>query len=519
MSRSFRLPHLLCLFGLGACTSILGIEDLHEDARPGSSDGGDEATAGTSNNGAGKANNEGGKSGNGGTSNPQGGMAEPEAGAGNDPSGGSSGNTGGSSGNMSEGGGGEGGAPEPMRGKVTGKVVDRFGVPVGSVPVQVGESLVSTNDQGVFTIEDVPATYDVSLLVQGDGWVFQGLTRRDPTLQVFRGHPGHYTYVTVTSANATLGANDQLTLSAGMPTGTSDEYTDIGIDSSVSYSLEWDGGTSTASTVHGLEWTQDATTKLPVTYKAYDSKPLALMASVNAALSLDMMPKVISTGVVTGAVTPRVTPIGDGSRTNSVFVRFGSGASIQVVAHKAPAEAFSYVVPTLADSTITVAAWEGEYLGPLGMVHKDKLSPGAATGTLTIPAPPKLLKPLASSIDETTPFSFQGSPDNAGAFLVILNSLSTGSHLYIVTAQQKLSHLPSVVDGAWTLEHASVGAKPAEYQWWVETHGSFATVDAMTGPDGFIDEFSVNYDTPVGIHHRDGTYTYSSYSIVTTKNE
>ena len=369
------------------------------------------------------------------------------------------------------------------------------------------------------TIEDVPATYDVSLLVRSDGWVFQGLTRRDPTLHVFRGHPGQSAYVTVTSANATLGTNDQLTLGAGMPTGTSAEYTDIGIDSPVSYSLRWDGGTSTASTVHGLEWTQDATTKLPATYKAYDSKPLALMANVNAAVSLDMTPKVIPSGVVTGAVTPRATPIGDGSRTNSVFVRFGSGASIQVVAHGAPAEAFSYVVPTLADGTITVAAWEGEYLGPLGMVHKDKLSPGAATGTLAIPAPPKLLKPLGGTVDETTPSSFQGSPDNAGAFLVILNSLETGSHLYIVTAQQKLSHLPSVVDGAWTLEHASGGAEPVEYQWWVETHGSFATVDAMTGPDGFIDEFGVNYDTPVGIHHRDGTYTYSSYSIVTTKNQ
>lgn len=518
MSRAFRLPHLLCLLGLGACTSILGIEDLHEESRP----GGEENVAGNSNGDAGKTNGNGGKTnGNGGTSNPGGGMAEPEAGAGNDSSGGSGGNIneGGSGGNVNEGGGGEGGAAEPVRGKVTGKVVDRFGVPVGSTPVQIAESLVSTDDQGVFTVEDVPSTYDVSLLVQGDGWVFQGLTRRDPTLQVFRGHPGHYTYVTVTSANATLGTNDQLTLGAGMPTGTSDEYTDIGIDSPVSYSLEWDGGISTASTVHGLEWTQDATTKLPATYKAYDSKPLALMANVNAALSLNMVPKSISTGVVTGTVAPRVTPIGDGSRTNSVFVRFGSGASIQVAAHKAPAEAFSYVVPTLADSSITVAAWEGEYLGPLGMVHKDKLSPGTPTGSLVIPAPPKLLKPLAGSIDATTPFSFQGSPDNAGAFLVILNSLDTGSHLYIVTAQQKLSHLPNVVDGAWTLEHASGAAQPVEYQWWVETHGSFATVDAMTGPDGFIDEFGVNYDTPVGIHHRDGTYTYSSYSIVTTKNE
>jgi len=502
--------YLVGLLGLAACTSVLGIEDLHEESRPGSSDGGDGATAGSSNPTAGKTNN-GGKTGDGGSNEPTAGATD--AGAGND-SGGSSGGS-----MMLGGAGGEGGAPEPVLGKVTGKLVDRFGVPIGSVPVQIGETLVSTNDKGVFTVDDVPATYDVSLLVEGDGWVYQGLTRRDPTLQVYQGHPSHYVYVDVTSDKATLGTNDQLTLSAGMPTGTSDEYTDIGVDSSVSYSLEWEGGTTSTSTIHGLEWTMNATTKLPTSYKAYDSKPLAVMAGVSASLTLNMAPKVIASGAVTGTVTPRATPIGSGARNNSVFVRFSSGASVQVVDQAPTVDAFSYLVPTLPDSSITVAAWEGSYEGPLGMVHKDGLSSGAAAGTLAIPAPPKLLKPLGGTVDETTPFSFQGSPDNAGAFVVILNSLDTGSHLFIVTAQQKLTHLPSVVDGAWTLEHASGGAAPIEYQWWVETHGSFATVDEMTGPDGYFDEFGVNYVTPVGIHQHDGTYTYSSYSIITTKNQ
>jgi hypothetical protein len=509
VSRTFRLPHLVWLIGLGACTSVLGIEDLHEDARPGSSDGGDEATAGTSNPTAGKSG-VGGKDGTGGTDGTAG---SPDAGAGNEPTGGTPSTAG--MGNDA----GAGGAPEPVLGNVTGKVVDRFGIPVGNVPVQIGESLVSTNDQGVFTVEDVPATYELSLLVESEGWVYQGLTRRDPTLQVFQGHPAHRAYVTVTSGNATLGTNDQLTLSAGMPTGISDEYTDIGIDSSVSYGLEWEGATTSASTIYGLEWTMNATTKLPTTYKAYDSKPLALMANVNGSVTLNMVPKVIASGTVTGTVTPRATPIGDGSRTNSVFVRFSTGASIQVVKDAPTVEAFSYVVPTLTDSSITVAAWQGSSEGPLGMVHKDGLSPGAATGTLAIPAPPKLLKPLGGTVDETTPFSFQGSPDNAGAFVVVLNGLNTASRLYIVTAQQKLPKLPTVVDGAWTLAHASGGAAPAEYQWWVETHGSFATVDEMTGPAGYFDEFGVHYVTPVGIHQQDGTYTYSSYSTFVTKNQ
>jgi hypothetical protein len=505
MSRTFRLPHVLWLLGLGACTSVLGIEDLHEGSRPGSA-GGEDATAGTT--------TTGGKQGTGGAIQPNGGSASSDAGAGNEPTGGTTSSAG--VGNDA----GAGGAVEPVRGTVEGKVVDRWGVPVGNATVQIGATQVSTDDAGAFTIDDVEPLYELSMLVEGDGWVFQGLTRRDPTLQVFRGHPSHYTYVEVTSGNAVLGVNDQLSLAAGTPTG-SKEYSDIGIDSPVSFAPDWEGGTSTNSTIHGLEWTKSAATELPTAYKAYDAKPLALADGVDAMLTLAMAPKVIASMPVTGSVKARVTPIGSGTRTNSVFVRFKSGASIQVVDDTPTQAGFSYITPTIADSSITVAAWEGSYYGPLGMIHKDGLSPGDATGVLEIPAPPALLAPQydATQIDESSSFSFKGSADNAGAFVVIIHSLDTNRRLFIVTSQQKLTKLPTVVDGAWALEHATGANSPSEYEWWVETHGSFATVDDMTGPDGYFDEFGVNYTTPVDIHQQDGTYTYTPAFAFTTKNQ
>jgi hypothetical protein len=509
MSHAYRLSHLLWVLGLGACTSVLGIEDLHDGPRPGSA-GGDGATAGSATTTAGK----GGKGGTGGSSSPEGGSPSNDAGANSEPTGGTTSDAG--AGNEA----GAGGAVEPVRGTVKGKVVDRWGAPVGNATVQIAATQVSTDDAGAFTIDDVASPYELSMLVEGDGWVFQGLTRRDPTLQVFRGHPSHYTYVTVTSGNAVLGANDQLSLAAGMPTG-SKEYADIGIDSSVSFAPNWEGGTTTSSTIHGLEWTKSAATGLPTAYKAYDAKSLALADGVDAMLTLAMAPKVIASMAVTGSVTARVTPIGSGTRTNSVFVRFKSGASIQVV-DDTPAQAgFSYITPTIADSSITVAAWEGSYYGPLGMVHKDGLSPGDATGALDIPAPPGLLAPQydATQIDESSSFSFKASVDNAGAFIVIIHSLDTNRRLFIVTSQQKLIKLPTVVDGAWALEHASGANSPSEYEWWVETHGSFATLDDMTGPNGYFDEFAVNYTTPVDIHQQDGTYTYTPAYAFTTKNQ
>jgi hypothetical protein len=510
----------LALLGLGACTSILGIEDLHEGSRPGS--GGDPGSGASENTSgdSGKATT-GGKTSPGGS--PTGVAGAENAGAGNESGGGTdSGGT--NSGGTDNGGAGNeagsGGVAEPVLGTVTGKVIDRWGVPVGNVTVQIDGAQVSTDAKGGFSIDDVAASYDLSLLIEGSGWVYQDLTRRDPTLQVYRGHAYHYSYVDVTSSNATLGVNDQLSLSAGTATGTY-EYADIGIDSSVSLRAEWEGGTSIASTLHGLEWTKNAATDLPSAYKAYDSKPLALASGVDAALTLNLMPKAITSQAITGTVTPRATPIYNGSRTNSVFVRFSSGGSIQVVEHKPTLDSFSYLVPTLADSSITVAAWEGSYYGPLGLAHRDGLSPGAAVEALEIPAPPSLLTPPggATGVDENTSFSFKASPDNAGAFVVIIHSLDTDKRLFIVTTRQKLTRLPSVVDGAWLLEHGSGAGTPAEYEWWVETHGSFATVDAMTGPAGYVDEFGVNYITPEPLNQKDGTYTYSPAYQFTTKNQ
>jgi hypothetical protein len=507
--RALGLSPVVWLLGLGACTSVLGIEDLHDGPRP---DGtGDTNAGGSESTNTGGKSNTGGKNNTGGSTSPGGSSDNPGAGAGNEPSGGT--------GNMAGAGNeaGAGGAVTPVTGPVTGKVIDRWSVPIADVTVQIGAQQVSTDSKGVFTVPNVPATYDLSLLVNnGDGWVYQGLTRRDPTLQVFRGHPYRSNFVDLTPSKATLVANEQISLAVSTPTG-SVENPDTGIDfPPLSMYPEWEGGTSTPSTFHGLKWTKNATTHVPVAYKAYDAKPLALVDSVDGAVTLDFTVKTITAAAVTGTVTP----IADGTRVNSVFVRFGSGASIQLVDDTPGApNTFSYVVPTLADSSITVAAWEGNYLGPLGLVHKDGLKPGDATGALDIPAPPTVLTPTnqAPGVTETTMFSFKGSPDNAGAFLVILHSIDTDAHLYIVTTQKKFS-IPSVVDGAWVLEHATADP-PAQYEWWVETHGHFATVDEMTGPNGYVDEFGVNYITPVAIHQADGTYTYSAAYEFTTKNQ
>ena len=71
--------------------------------------------------------------------------------------------------------------------------------------------------------------------------------------------------------------------------------------------------------------------------------------------------------------------------------------------------------------------------------------------------------------------------------------------------------LPVIVGGAYALNSTHL------YDWRVETHGNLATVDAMAGPTGFMDEFSGDEQTPRGPHTGDGSYTISQPNAFTMK--
>jgi hypothetical protein len=500
--RSFRFSSVALLLGLGACTSVLGIEDLHEGPRPGS--GGDDSTAGSNPTGG---KNTGGKAGSGGSTNPDGGAPDPNGGTGNEPSGG----TPGLGGVPNEAGAGGAGGSAPVTSTVHGKLVDYWGQNIPNATLQIGAQQVSSDDNGEFTVDDVAETYDVSLLVGTTGWVFQGLTRRDPTLQIFNGLDLRYTTIdTGFKAGTTVGANENITVAMATSSGL-DVHEDVGTDSTFYLYPEWRGGATATGTAHALYWTINPATKLPAVYKAYDSKTQALADDVDGApITFDLTS---TTPFTSKAITGTATPYGTSTRTNSVFARFSSGAVIQLVNHTPTLDAFSYLVPEgIPNASFTVAAWEGSTAGPMGLIHKGGLSPGEAVGALDIPAPPTVLTPPSgtANVDDKTNFTFKASADNAGAFLVTISADSDPQVLYIVTTQKKFQ-IPSVVDGAFVL------APGEDYNWWVETHGSFATVDEMTGPTGWFDEFGKEYDTPLGIEQPSGSYTSSAAYQFTTK--
>jgi len=265
--------------------------------------------------------------------------------------------------------------------------------------------------------------------------------------------------------------------------------------------------------VHGLIFSQDPASNLPTGYAAYDAKPISLNGAVTdiASVTLDMSAKTIASGNIKGTVTPA----GFDTRGNRVFLQFTSNAFIQLVADNGP-NVFTYAVPTIANSSITLAASEGRaFDGAYAMAHQDAVAAGATGVSVTIPKPCNHLALAPASgigkVDANTQFSFQADAGSAGLFVIEFENADASAlktdGLFIVTSQKTLK-LPKVVNDSFALLPGK------SYYFRVETHGALAKSDAAAAPGGFLDPFSGEryHLTPRGPRRGSGSFTVSNYS-------
>ncbi|RYZ04573.1 MAG: carboxypeptidase regulatory-like domain-containing protein [Myxococcales bacterium] len=492
-----RLWLLASVVGVGGCTSVLGIEELHEGGR-----GGGQATSGGSaSNGGSDA---GGANGNGASGS--------SAAAGTSNSGGSGGSSSAAGGTAGDASGGTGGTVATS-GTVHGRVVDLWGQTLPNVLIQVGDETGTTDTKGEFTFEDVPAEYDASLYItipnpsSDYGWVYQGVTRRDPTFEVYDAREGRETPVSVSSVNGPypLGATDavaySIALTDGVLSGT------LGTMPGVEVRPEWFGPASTIGTAHGLSWSFNVATQAPTKYSAYGSKLIALEDDMPGdPITFDFAPQTITAKTIEGAITP----VGQGDRVNQLFVRFESHGTIRLMEQDDAPNTFSYLVPALPQASIMLAASEGnDYDGPFAIAHADGLNGGDTDVKLTIPAPARPLKPTSSSavVGDDQVFELQPGTGNDGPFVVVFRRGDRANYaLFVVTQETKLQ-MPEVAGGAFDLDKNL--SADSYYTWAITTHGDYASVDAMLGPNGFLDAFGYSSGTPVGPRQTSGSYTTS----------
>jgi hypothetical protein len=220
--------------------------------------------------------------------------------------------------------------------------------------------------------------------------------------------------------------------------------------------------------------------------------------------------------IPSGNLVGKVTPASGTDRANSVFLRFNSGAKLQLINDSTGPNTFSYLVPTIANSGVTFAAIEGDpYWGAFAVAHRDGLAQSATNVNLAIPAPskPQTPGPGASNIDSNTQFTWSAGAGNSAAFVLSILDDDTGQKqgLFVVTAAKTLPKIPVVLGSPYQFTSAHT------YIWRVETHGTLASVDAMADPAGFMDEFSGDDESPRGPRTGDGTFTISQSNQFTAK--
>ena len=509
-----------------SCGGLIGIEDLSGGPRPDGAAGAGtgEEPSGNAGSGRGDSAGVGGSGGSGVPANTAGSSSTNEGGSGGLALAGAAGSgvdTVDQPGDPTE--PDEPGAPDagpvepdpPATIVVEGHIIDFFRRPVPNVTVDIAGRAGLTDAQGAFRIEGVEPPYDVSFVLNFTrdnvpsryGYAYLGLTRSDPTLQV-------YSALTQRSATAldyaingfdfeTADPEQSLIVAFGSPDGRF-------VDESLSppggefFGVpEWSGPVSISGTFHSLRVVRDGgfDGDPPVSYESHDSVAFSATDDTVAEAVFDASSDVIETGTVNGLILGGLL----GELGDAVSLRFDDGTAMPLL-DETSGEEFSALVPDLPDSSLVVSATDGTAsLPPYAVAWRDEVQPGDDV-TLEVPLPVVLNSPQTDTLIASDS-SFTWTPlGDAKTYLWHVEFLNTGGAalsqgMLVITANPELS-VPTFADG-FTIPPGIVGI------WSVETHGSATSTDELTGPDGFLDPFSIGETFPVGPGRGGGAYTES----------
>lgn len=363
------------------------------------------------------------------------------------------------------------------------------------MPVHIGERRTTTDARGEFTLEGIPERYDVSLAVRilGDvtevyAWHYVGLTRRDPTLQVYKGLPQHTTPFNLEFTGFDPDARWRGEVGLGGQHG----QRAYPIGENIETVAGWRGPGEQTSPLRVLLW--DTTAEAPRTPAEY------LFTAASTLTLRDAQPS-----VATIALPPQPTPLPNfevgfttiaapnTSHLATSYVRFVDGPSIQVA--QVPrlsdsTEPFIVKVPQLPDASVTLAALSGNGANSTSFVitYAPELT-APEMASLTFPSVAALGVPADAAVDVTlsTPFTWD---DTAETYIVVFEDLAVYQTVFVVTAEPTTT----VPD----LEHLGIYyPHGGPYRWTVESHGVAKDLDELSAT-GYLDPFSGDFLYPIG---------------------
>jgi hypothetical protein len=218
------------------------------------------------------------------------------------------------------------------------------------------------------------------------GYLFVGLSRRNPTLQVVHGLPEERGDITrnVEGVTFPLPSTEQIAFDFASRYGGLAGVID---SDGASSAANWAGPGEVSGDMHAIRLARSASApQLPTDYLAHDSAPLALAQMQDTTLELDLSS---SSSLASDTIFGNVTGFGPGARTNHVFVRFTDDVAVQIIDHVEPEAAYEYHVPSIPNGSITIAALRGTLASPpFAVRYREGIAPGASNLDVDVPLPP-----------------------------------------------------------------------------------------------------------------------------------
>ena len=384
---------------------------------------------------------------------------------------------------------------QPSMITVTGKVIDVFGQPQTGLAVKIGTSTTNTDTNGNFTISNVTPPYDAIVIhtFSTAGYVFEGLIRNDPTLQLFA-------IPFTAEVSATIETGSLSGSAVGFPNPANHRaYVGFGSDEGFSnpstflpgegpafgpITVNWAGSPTTTGALHALQLEVDASS-LPIDYTGYGMTPLSL--SNGGTFNSPATDIALSNGVSDSNLTGTANlPTGYTMKLISLYADFGTNQSLPLLFDNLPNTTFTYTTPNLPSANITTVVQAND---PSGLGFSGAFITGSAPNesaiSLSIPQIPELILPVdnATDVDTTTPFSWQPFPNGIHVVAFGIGGGIGGTTYIVITAASETTipdlsaeglPLPvPMVAGVWN----AVGIAP------------FSTVDEAAGPSGYAQDF------------------------------
>jgi hypothetical protein len=374
---------------------------------------------------------------------------------------------------------------------VRGRVRDE-NAPLAGAAVIIGGSSTATAGDGSFTITGVTPPYDVVVVLDksiaqvNEAYVFVGLNRSDPTLEV----PEADTVPASATISGTLSGPGGFPLpadgAAQVIADAPDTWAFWPVAPGPGYGpveVGWFGGTTrTTGTLHALQWLTDGA-GVPVEYKGYGSVPFSVVDQ-GMVSGQDIALGALGSGQIAGNVT---MPSGYSMFRKRVFAYVGASrrasATFEIVRDDSAPPSFDYKTPTIKGATIGVMAIAVQ--GDRKAAAYRSGSATTATGVdLVLRSAPAPVLPVDGAVKVDHGTEFLWNPMSSAVHQLIIQSSTPGTPVFVIVTTGNRARIPDLDRAGLALPRGT------SYQWEIFALGPYATMDEATQPTGFAFHFS-----------------------------